>query len=73
MEEHIYHISILHTDKNYLSLLQIQFYKIPHIKTNRKKSKVGTTRSQSHTMLAQDSFLGSLLVLPVELWNGIAG
>ena len=40
---------------------------------NRKKSKVGTTQSQSHTMLAQDSFLGSLLVLPVELWNGIAG
>ena len=40
---------------------------------NRKKSKVGTTRSQRHTMLAQDSFLGSLLVLPVELWNGIAG
>ena len=28
---------------------------------------------KSHTMLAQDSFLGSLLVLPVELWNGIAG
>ena len=33
----------------------------------------GTTRSQSHPMLQQDSFLGSLLVLPVELWNGIAG
>ena len=40
---------------------------------NRKKSKVGTTQSQGHTMLAQDSFLGSSLVLPVELWNGIAG
>ena len=29
--------------------------------------------TKSHTMLAQDSFLGSLLVLPVELWNGIVG
>ena len=29
--------------------------------------------TKSYTMLAQDSFLGSLLVLPVELWNGIAG
>ena len=38
-----------------------------------EKSKVGTTRSQSHTMLAQDSFLDSLLILPVELWNGIGG
>ena len=38
-----------------------------------EKIQSGTTRSQSHTMLAQDSFLGSLLVLPVELWNGIAG
>ena len=26
---------------------------------------------KSHTMLTQDSFLGSLLVLPVELWNGL--
>ena len=24
-------------------------------------------------MLVQDSFLGSLLVLPVELWTGIVG
>ena len=38
-----------------------------------EKSKEHKTRSQSHTMLVQDSFLGSLLVLPVELWNGIAG
>ena len=29
--------------------------------------------TKCHTMLTQDSFLGSLLVLPVELWNGIAG
>ena len=29
--------------------------------------------TKCHTMLVQDSFLGSLLVLPVELWNGIAG
>ena len=26
---------------------------------------------KSHTMLTQDSLLGSLLVLPVELWNGL--
>ena len=26
-----------------------------------------------HTMLVQDSFLGSLLVLPVELTRGIVG
>ena len=38
-----------------------------------EKIQSGSTRSQSHTMLAKDSFLGSLLVLPVELWNGIAG
>ena len=26
-----------------------------------------------NTMMEKDSFLGSLLVLPVELWKGIAG
>ena len=26
---------------------------------------------KSQTMLTQDSLLGSLLVLPVELWNGL--
>ena len=40
---------------------------------NRKKSKALNKVTKSHTMLAQDSFLGSLLVLPVEVWNGIAG
>ena len=39
----------------------------------QKKSKALNKATKSHTMLAQDSFLGSLLVLPVELWNGIAG
>ena len=29
--------------------------------------------TKCRTMLVQDSFLGSLLVLPVELWNGIVG
>ena len=38
-----------------------------------EKIQSGTTRSQSHPMLQQDPFLGSLLVLPVELWNGNAG
>ena len=36
-----------------------------------EKIQSGSTRSQSHTMLAKESFLGSLLVLPVELWNGL--
>ena len=36
-----------------------------------EKIQSGSTRSQSHTMLAKDSFLGSLLVLPMELWNGL--
>ena len=40
---------------------------------NRKKSKALNNITKSHTMLAQDSFLDSLLVLPVELWNGITG
>ena len=44
-----------------------------HLRMITEKIQSGTTRSQSHTMLTQDSFLGSLLVLPVELWNGIAG
>ena len=42
-----------------------------HITKNNPKWHNKVTKS--HTMLAQDSFLGSLLVLPVELWNGIAG
>ena len=33
---------------------------------NRKKSKALNKVTKSHTMLAQDSFLGSLLVLPVS-------
>ena len=31
-----------------------------------------STRSQDATMMEKDSFLGSLLVLPVEVWKGIA-
>ena len=44
-----------------------------NVHTNRKKSKALNKVTKSNTMLVQDSFLGSLLVLPVELWNGIAG
>ena len=40
---------------------------------NRKKSKAHNKDTKSHTMLAQDSFLGSLPVLPVELTKGIVG
>ena len=43
------------------------------MEVNRKKSKALNKVTKSHTMLAQDSFLGSLLVFPVELWNGITG
>ena len=38
---------------------------------NRKKSKVAQQGYKSNAMLTQDSLLGSLLVLPVELWNGL--
>ena len=38
-----------------------------------EKSKAHNKVTKSHTMLAQDSFLGSLLVLPVELTKGIVG
>ena len=38
-----------------------------------KTCKALNNVTKSHTMLAQDSFLGSMLVLPVELWNGIDG
>ena len=38
-----------------------------------EKNKALNKVTKRHTMLAQDSFLGSMLVLPVELWNGIAG
>ena len=37
-----------------------------------EKSKALNKVTKSHTMLAQDSLLGSLLFLPVELQNGIA-
>ena len=40
---------------------------------NRKIQGTQNKDTKSHTMLALDSFLGSLLVLPVELWKGIAG
>ena len=42
-------------------------------KGKRRNSKAHNKVTKCHTMLVQDSFLGSLLVLPVELWNGIAG
>ena len=38
-----------------------------------EKSNAHNKDTKCHTMLAQDSFLGSLLVLPVELTKGIAG
>ena len=40
---------------------------------NRKKSKAHNKVTTFHTMLVQDSFLGSLLALPVELTKEIAG
>ena len=43
------------------------------MKLTEKNKKALNKVTKSHTMLAQDSFLGSLLLLPVELWNGIAG
>ena len=43
------------------------------IDLNRILSKVYTPSSQDATMMVKDSILGSLLVLPVELWKGIAG
>ena len=46
---------------------------LPKVELTENKSKGNQQCHKSHTMLAQDSFLGSLLVLPVELWNGIAG
>ena len=39
---------------------------------NRTQSKAHNKVTKCHTMLAKDSFLGSLLVFPIELWNGIA-
>ena len=38
-----------------------------------EKSKALNRVTKCHTMLVQDSFLGSLLVLPVELWKRIVG
>ena len=47
-------------------------YKSVH-QFNRKNPKALNKVTKCHTMLVQDSFLGNLLVLPVELWKGIAG
>ena len=57
------------------SLEKIRQKNIPkkNEKTNRKKSKALNRVAKCHTMLVQDSFLGYLLVLTVELWKGIAG
>ena len=38
-----------------------------------EKSKAHNKVTKCHTLLAQDSFLGSLLVLPGELTKGITG
>ena len=40
---------------------------------NRQKSKALNKVTRCNTMMGKDCFLGSLLVLPVELWKGIAG
>ena len=51
----------------------LEAIKVPFIfeGSNRKKSKMAQQGHKSHTILTQDSFLVFLLVLPVELWNGL--
>ena len=40
---------------------------------NRKRSKALNKVTRCNTMMGKDSFLGSLLVLPAELYKGIVG
>ena len=47
--------------RSFLRLLKLLF--------KQKKSKAHNEDTKCHTMLVQDSFLGSLLVLPVVLWK----
>ena len=39
----------------------------------KEKSKALNKVTKCNTIMEQDSLLGSLIVLPVELWNGIVG
>ena len=43
------------------------------VNLTKEKSKALNKVTRCNTMMGKDSFLGSLLVLPVELWKGIAG
>ena len=44
-----------------------------HMCVTEKNPKALNKVTKCHTMIVQDSFLGSLLVLPVELWKRIVG
>ena len=62
--------NILIHDEIYYTMICLNqcstLYQVQSWYFNRKKSKALNKVTKSHTMLAQDSFLGSLLVLPVE-------